>query len=42
VIQGPCEGNQDYFALNTELIETLNRKIRQAPANDCVEGEVHT
>lgn len=39
VIQGPCEGNQDYFALNTELIETLNRKIRQRPTNDCDEEE---
>jgi len=39
VIQGPCEGNQDYFALNTELIETLNRKIRQRPVNDCDETE---
>jgi hypothetical protein len=35
VIQGPCEGNQNYFASNTELIETLNRKIRQKPTNDC-------
>ena len=37
IIQGPCEGNQDYFALNTELIETLNKKIRQRPVNDCDE-----
>jgi hypothetical protein len=29
VIQGPCVGNQEYFALSSELIETLNRKIRQ-------------
>lgn len=35
VIQGPCEGNQNYFAFNTELIETLNRKLRQQPLNDC-------
>lgn len=35
VIQGPCEGNQDYFALQTELVETLNRKIRQHPVYDC-------
>lgn len=27
------------MALNTELIETLNRKIRQQPVNDCDEGE---
>ena len=39
VIQGPCEGNQDYFALNTELIETLNRKLRQHPVNDCDETQ---
>jgi len=37
IIQGPCEGNQDHFALNTELIETLNKKIRQHPVNDCDE-----
>jgi hypothetical protein len=28
VIQGPCEGNQDHFALNTTLIETLNHLLR--------------
>jgi hypothetical protein len=28
VIQGPCEGNQVHFALNTDLIETLNRLLR--------------
>lgn len=39
VIQGPCEGNQDYFALNTELIETLNKMIRQRPVHDCDEDE---
>jgi hypothetical protein len=39
VIQGPCEGNQDFFALNTELIETLNRKIRQHPVADCDEAQ---
>ncbi len=39
VIQGPCEGNQDYFALNTELIETLNRKLRQHPVHDCDEDQ---
>ncbi len=36
-IQGPCEGNQEYFALNTELVETLNRIIRQRPVHDCNE-----
>eukprot|EP00981_Chlorochromonas_danica_P005579 scaffold1159_cov160-Ochromonas_danica.AAC.1 len=39
VIQGPCEGNQEYFALNTELIETLNRVIRQHPVHDCEEQQ---
>ncbi len=39
VIQGPCVGNQDHFALNTELLETLNRKMRHQPVNDCVEEE---
>lgn len=39
VLQGPCVGNQDYFALNTELLETLNKKIRQRPINDCDENE---
>jgi hypothetical protein len=35
VIQGPCIANQDHFALNTELIETLNRLMRHRPTNDC-------
>jgi hypothetical protein len=39
VIQGPCEGNQVHFALNTELIETLNRLNRAKMVNDCVEDE---
>ena len=39
VIQGPCEGNQDHFALNTELIEVLNRKLRQRTDGDCVDEE---
>jgi hypothetical protein len=39
VIQGPCEGNQAHFALNTELIETLNRVMRAKVVNDCVEEE---
>eukprot|EP01038_Epipyxis_sp_PR26KG_P008072 gene8072-10935_t len=39
VIQGPCEGNQTHFALNTELIETLNRLMRSKITNDCVEEE---
>lgn len=28
VIQGPCTENQKHFALNTELLETLNRLMR--------------
>jgi inositol 1,4,5-triphosphate receptor type 3 len=39
VLQGPCVGNQDYFALSTELLETINKKIRQRPVNDCDANE---
>ena len=39
VIQGPCELNQDYFALSTELLETLNRRMRHHVIGDCVEDE---
>jgi hypothetical protein len=39
VIQGPCEGNQKHFALNTELVETLNRLNRAKLINDCVAEE---
>jgi len=39
VIQGPCEKNQDYFALSTELLETLNRRMRHHVAGDCDEDE---
>ena len=35
VIQGPCEGNQDYFALNTSLVETLNHQMRARMIGDC-------
>ena len=35
VIQGPCENNQDHFALSSELLETINRKLRQRPVHDC-------
>ena len=38
VIQGPCIGNQEYFA-DSELIEILNRIMRNKPANDCDEDE---
>jgi hypothetical protein len=39
IIQGPCEGNQEYMVLNTELIETLNRLMRSKVVKDCVEDE---
>ena len=35
VIQGPCKGNQLHFALNTELLETMNRVLRAKSINDC-------
>jgi hypothetical protein len=37
VIQGPCEGNQIHFALDTPLIETLNRLNRAKMEHDCLE-----
>ena len=39
VIQGPCEGNQTYFATETELIELLNKKLRQRVVADMDEDE---
>ena len=41
VIQGPCDMNQEYFVVNTELIETINRLLRASiePGSDCDEGE---
>ena len=39
VIQGPSVGNQEYIALNTELLETLNRLMHATVINDCVEEE---
>jgi hypothetical protein len=36
VIQGPCKKNQEHLALNTDLLETLNRILRSKPqVNDC-------
>lgn len=35
VIQGPCRGNQEHFALSTQLIEILNRMMRSKPQRDC-------
>jgi len=41
VIQGPCVGNQNFFALSTEILEIQNRIMRAKIVNDCkVEGEV--
>ena len=37
-IQGPCMGNQLHLALNTPLIETLNRLLRAPVADDDEEG----
>ena len=39
VLQGPCEKNQQHFALNTELVETLNRILRCKRVRDCVYEE---
>ena len=39
VIQGPCVKNQAHYALNTELIETLNRLMRSKSINDCDEAD---
>lgn len=39
IIQGPCEKNQEYLVLNTELIETLNRVLRAKVIRDCVAEE---
>ena len=39
VIQGPCSGNQAHFALNTELLEVMNRLMHATILNDCEEEE---
>jgi hypothetical protein len=39
VIQGPCVGNQHHLALNTDLIETMNRLLRAKCINDCIHTE---
>ena len=39
ILQGPCEGNQLYFTLNTELLETMNRMLRSPAVHDCVHEE---
>jgi hypothetical protein len=35
VIQGPCVKNQMHFALNTKLIEVVNRVLSSQVINDC-------
>jgi len=35
VIQGPCVKNQEYFAINSELIEIMNRVLRAPVTGDC-------
>jgi hypothetical protein len=39
VLQGPCVQNQEYFALSTELLENINKKLRQRTEGDCDEDE---
>ena len=39
VIQGPCMGNQDHFAINTELVEVLNKQVRAEGGQDSVLAE---
>ncbi len=39
ILQGPCKGNQEHFALNTDLLEVLNRIIRSVVMRDCVREE---
>ena len=39
IIQGPCTLNQEKFALNTELIEIMNRMLRAQPTGDVDEEE---
>merc|ERR1711988_421907 len=34
IIQGPCTKNQEKFAMNTELIEIMNRMLRSPPSGD--------
>ena len=40
VVQGPCAGNQEHLAINTELVEVLNRLMRaRVEVNDCEEED---
>lgn len=40
VIQGPCVGNQEYFANETELLEIMNTMMRTDPDEDADEEAV--
>jgi hypothetical protein len=39
IIQGPCVGNQKHFALDTELLEIVNRIMRAKGVNDCKDDQ---
>ena len=39
VIQGPSRGNQEHLAMNTDLLEVMNRIMRLKDTNDCVPEE---
>ena len=39
VLQGPCRGNQEHLALNTDILETCNRLLRAKRVKDCVPDE---
>lgn len=38
-IQGPCEENQYHYAVNTQLLEALNRLMRAKPFPGCIQEE---
>ena len=38
-IQGPCEDNQYHYAVNTQLLEALNRLMRAKPFPGCVHDD---
>jgi len=41
VLQGPCEQSQTYLALNTDILETMNRILRsKTPSDGVVEQEL--
>lgn len=40
VLQGPCKGNQSFLAMNTDLLETMNRIMRaKCPIDGFIENE---